>query len=394
MILKALEAITIEDIKGLIDSKIPEGRQIEYKVSLPDGSIDSKKEFLADVSSFANCEGGDLILGVGETDGIPTEIVEINLEDPDGTVLRLENVIRDGISQRISPRIRVVGTEGKYVVVIRTSKSWNGPHRVVFNGHDKFYSRNSRGKYPLDVEELRYMFTSAQNTVQETGNFVLRRIDEILEDTTFVHLGSGAKLVLHLIPLDAFRPGVDRDVLSVSKEHLAPVYCLGSEEQINLEGHLSHCTSGGGDYLSYVQIFRNGSIESVSRPVLMNMFNYSTEIVGMFIESQLIENLPKYLQAYVKLGIPAPIAIGLSFVGIRGSVFAVYNQSRRVRVSKPFGKDVLRLPLQIVSDLNQAPEQMLRSTFDLMWNAFGYRKSMSYDDNGKWSSETLFGAFP
>ena len=70
MILKALEAITIEDIKGLIDSKILEGRQIEYKVSLPDGSIDSKKEFLADVSSFANCEGGDLILGVGETDGL------------------------------------------------------------------------------------------------------------------------------------------------------------------------------------------------------------------------------------------------------------------------------------------------------------------------------------
>lgn len=53
---------------------VSEGRTIDYKRELPGNSDGDKKEFLADVSSFANTSGGDLILGVDENAGVPIQI--------------------------------------------------------------------------------------------------------------------------------------------------------------------------------------------------------------------------------------------------------------------------------------------------------------------------------
>jgi hypothetical protein len=43
---------------------VAEGRQLDYKEQLPISSDDDKREFLGDVTSFANTAGGDLIYGV------------------------------------------------------------------------------------------------------------------------------------------------------------------------------------------------------------------------------------------------------------------------------------------------------------------------------------------
>jgi hypothetical protein len=45
----------------LQNSGVQEGKTLEYKRELPGGSDQDKREFLADVSSFANTEGGDII---------------------------------------------------------------------------------------------------------------------------------------------------------------------------------------------------------------------------------------------------------------------------------------------------------------------------------------------
>lgn len=66
MIPKDIKQIIQSDIQELIDNSVPEGKTIEYKRELPKKSDKAKKEFLADVSSFANSSGGDLILGIEE----------------------------------------------------------------------------------------------------------------------------------------------------------------------------------------------------------------------------------------------------------------------------------------------------------------------------------------
>lgn len=64
-----LDRITEADIQSLIDNAVPEGRDIEYKRSVPGTTDAEKHEFLSDVSSFANVSGGLMIFGVGENRG-------------------------------------------------------------------------------------------------------------------------------------------------------------------------------------------------------------------------------------------------------------------------------------------------------------------------------------
>ena len=55
---KPLDQITADDLQALIDAQAPEKRTLDYKATLPGNADADKKEFLADVSSFANAAGG------------------------------------------------------------------------------------------------------------------------------------------------------------------------------------------------------------------------------------------------------------------------------------------------------------------------------------------------
>jgi predicted HTH transcriptional regulator len=164
MILKQLNEIDEKVLSELVTNAVSEGRAIEYKRDLPSNSDADKKEFLADVSSFANTSGGDLIFGVDESGGVPTQIIGIQSGDLDLEIGRLNSIIQMGLDPRIRYDVRTVTfQDGRKVPIIRIERSWIGPHRVVFKGHDKFYARNSTGKYPLDFNELRLAFTFKWN---------------------------------------------------------------------------------------------------------------------------------------------------------------------------------------------------------------------------------------
>lgn len=51
---KHITEICIRDLQMLIDNEVGEGKSLEYKSELNIGSGDERKEFLADISSFAN----------------------------------------------------------------------------------------------------------------------------------------------------------------------------------------------------------------------------------------------------------------------------------------------------------------------------------------------------
>jgi predicted HTH transcriptional regulator len=57
-----------------ISTGVPEGVLVDYKRDMYGRGDADVKEFLKDVSSFANTAGGHLIIGVDETGGIPTGI--------------------------------------------------------------------------------------------------------------------------------------------------------------------------------------------------------------------------------------------------------------------------------------------------------------------------------
>ena len=96
----------------LIVGKIPESLFLDYKRDLNIETHAEKKEFLADISSFANAEGGVIIFGIEEertetpiNSGIPGQIVGIPNERIDSVTLAIEdlnkNCIEPGSKHRI-----------------------------------------------------------------------------------------------------------------------------------------------------------------------------------------------------------------------------------------------------------------------------------------------------
>lgn len=139
MIEKCLEDITGDDLASLISGGVAEGRTIEYKRQLPGNSDADKKEFLADASSFANTSGGDLIFGMDESHGLPTQVVGLQSGDLDLEIRRLDSILSSGLDPRIRYRSMLVACAGdQRVLFVRVEHSWFGPHRVIFKGHDKF----------------------------------------------------------------------------------------------------------------------------------------------------------------------------------------------------------------------------------------------------------------
>jgi predicted HTH transcriptional regulator len=121
-----LERLQQSDLQGLIEGQTAEARQIEYKRETYGGNDSARAEFLADVSSFANALGGDLIVGMEANAGIPTAITAFP-GDADAECLRLDQIARSGIEPRIQNlEIRAIPiATGGVVIMLRIPRSYN-----------------------------------------------------------------------------------------------------------------------------------------------------------------------------------------------------------------------------------------------------------------------------
>ncbi|NHO34338.1 AlbA family DNA-binding domain-containing protein [Acetobacter fallax] len=89
MLTRALNEITIAELQSLIDNQIPESRRLEYKRDLWPRNKEGNKEFLKDISAFANSQGGDLIVGIEEVEGQPNALVGVEVNDTGAETLAL-----------------------------------------------------------------------------------------------------------------------------------------------------------------------------------------------------------------------------------------------------------------------------------------------------------------
>ena len=311
MIYKQIDNITEDDLQALIDNKVIERKTLEYKRQLPGGSDSQKKEFLADVSSFANASGGDIVYGIAERSGVPVPPLEgMPVDSADQEIIRLESMVRDGIRPRI-PGIRtqpVPLSNSNVVIVLRVPKSWASPHRI--EASHKFYSRSSNGKYELDVGELRAAFIASESLAERIRDFRADRIAKILAGETPVELYGGAKLVLHIIPLSSMS-SASQNLTNISPTQLSPIHSTrGYSGRYNLEGWLSYSPVSNDTSIAYTQLFRRGIIEAVNRSLLGS----ETRIPSGIFEEQIIEYTENYLRFLNGIGIRPPIIILLTLL--------------------------------------------------------------------------------
>ncbi|MCK5018430.1 MAG: ATP-binding protein, partial [Candidatus Peribacteraceae bacterium] len=242
---KPLEDFTLEDMQQLVDDQISEVTSIEYKSALQVITGDEKREFLNDVSSFANTKGGYLIFGIEEKGSMPTNVKGIKSEDPDAEIRRLDNLIRDKITPRI-PGIyikEIPVSSGRYCIVLKIQQSWLKPHMVDM-GSNKFFTRNSKGKHPLNYQEIKVAFDLSGDAKDRIEMFRANRITEIITgNTTPIQMGNGPKTILHLVPLSMSDTSIAFDVRQIAKsirqnENMFIASLAHSHERYNLDGYM------------------------------------------------------------------------------------------------------------------------------------------------------------
>lgn len=392
MINKKIEEITEYDLQALIDNKVLESKTIEYKREPPNNSDSDKKEFLTDITSFANSSGGDLIFGIEQDNqtGEPKSINGIEVENVDKEKTRLDNIIRSGVEPRIlSVAIQPIPlSNSKFVILIRILKSWIGPHRVIFGGHAKFYARNSSGKYEMDIDELRVAFNLAETIIERIRNFRADRIAKILADETPVTLYQNPKIVLHLIPINAFKPSQKYNIDSLTSEtyklhdKLPLIYRSVQNWSYNLDGLFTCSSNEEGTFSAYTQLYRNGIIEAVDALILRPK-EKGLLIPSVIYEQKLIEVLSSYLQVIFELSIELPVFVFLNLIDVKGYKMGI-RRELYFDEGHSIDRDLILLPEAIIEDYSIDTKNMLKTLFDLVWNACGFQRSLNFDEDGNW----------
>jgi hypothetical protein len=360
---------------------VREDRTIEYKRELPASSEAGKGKFLAGASSFANTSGGDIFFGIEEEKGLPTQIVGIQSSDLDREILRLEQWMDSGLEPRIRRNFGAVNCgEGKRVVILRIDRSWSGPHRV--QDSSKFWGRNSAGKYPLDVSELRAAFTLSSSVIDRIRGFRTDRIIAISNNETPVPLNPGPKVALHCIPIESFAGQPQYDLIPFHRDSTR-FSATGYYRRLNLDGLLAHNSDSEGGRLGdkYTHLYRNGLIEVVTGGLVFEK-NGQRGIASERYERDLINYLQTCFRVFHELGASAPIVVALTLTNVRG--LAMLNPMSYLETGFLIDRETLALPETIVQDSSIEPVKILKPMFDFVWNACGFEGSRNFDKEGNW----------
>jgi hypothetical protein len=380
---KPLDNISEEDLHILVQYGVLESKDIEYKKSLPNFIISKeKKEFLADVSSFANASGGDLIYGIEENKGVPTNLcgLEIPETEMDKLKRQIEGIIRLNIGPRI-PGILIQPLKlrnGRYAIIIRIPKSWASPHMVTIElkDHERFFSRTSSGKYPLDVTELRAAFMLSETMAERIKNFRMDRISNLLSGEAPVPMGDDPKIALHVIPFTSFDLTQVIPLSSLEKvaREVLPTFFHLSNFRVNLDGYLKYGSDG------YLQFFRNGIIEVVGIAASKS----DMQIPALDFDCMLHDALPTYISAQEELGLSPPFLVTLSLLSVRDC--RIYVPPRwHPSPDQKIDRDVLLLTESIIENFEFELDKVLKQILDPLWNASGYNGSPHFDqDSEKW----------
>jgi len=389
LINKPIDSITKPDVDALIADQVAERRTLEFKRLLPGGTDDDKREFLADISSFANSSGGDLLFGVDAVDGVPKGARGLANTNQDEEKLRLESMIRDGLKPRVPPvHLHFIpGFSDGPVLLIRIPRSTASPHMVVFKNWSRFFARSSAGKWQLDVDELRATFAAGLDLAERIRNWRRTRVAVIASDQGPADLVAGARFVVHITPVRAFREAVDLGVEAIEHhwQHFSPLGHWGADRRYNIDGFVT--TAGGEDKRpgtrGYCQVFRDGRVEAVLGDIA-RPWDGITGIPSVWLEDKVLERSKSVLEGLTKLGVGPPIVFAATMIGVRGAKLLVSGSAFAMQDVRSIDRDVVELPEVTLEDAITPIDVVLRPLFDALWNSSGLARSWSYSADGRW----------
>ena len=235
---KPAESITLEEIRKLVDEKIAEDRNLDFKERPYDASDRGRAEVIKDITAFLNADGGYLIIGISE-DGSRRADHFVSVTDPES----VRRSILDRCLQCIDPRpphlnIACKTVDENRVVIIHVPESDRKPHCGRPDAeHHYFWRRYEDGNKLMTTAEIRECLE---------GDRVHRELDELRREMEHLrhervleremNLDVDETEVLKLQSADAFLKHVDnRFIQDIGSRACYRIFaCPTNLSQVNL----------------------------------------------------------------------------------------------------------------------------------------------------------------
>jgi len=368
-----------EHLEQLVEQSIPEGRGIEYKRELPETNDAGTREFLADVASFANSDGGHLIIGISDLDGFANAVEGIDFAH-DEVIPKLDAKIQSSIEPRIlGVGIRAIRlANGRSALVIRIPRSWNRPHMVTFKNLSRCYARNSGGKYQMDMNEIREQVIGGAAIAERVARFRRERVDRISADKGPVILGTGAKVILHALPFSSLQPGSSGAIpqLGDLNSFLNPLAESGWSHRINFDGLVTYSHRDSG-ISAYLQVFRHGMVETVNSR-LLRVKHRDKELPAQYLDQSILKAVADIKGLLRASDCEPPVAWMLTLSGVFDYEIVVSSVIPKVEELK-IDREEVAVPEVLDIDFTMEPREIARRLLDPVWQAGGWARSPTFE---------------
>ncbi|MDN2669780.1 ATP-binding protein [Janthinobacterium sp. SUN026] len=373
-------------LRQLCEDACPESETLDFKRQLPSKADHDKTEISKDICALANSEGGVIIYGIDEKDGVASLICPITSETADSALRRIAQTTDSGIEPRVpSVRTRAIDVEGGYVVVIRVEASYDGPHCVRSNSNRRFVMRNGTTTTDMIYDQIRTGFTRTTALISKARRFASLRNIEIKEGRAALPLTDGALLVVHFTSLVtlAERAKVDMASLySTGYQELIDPNDGGGTRSLNLDGLVIHDWSGSSH--GYRFVFRDGSMEAVFLAGQVTEYGGQQPqriLWGKEITQDLRTVTRQFLKVAKLLEMNGAAILQCSIVNATNYKLGTGNTW--AEVSKPGDRGFYELPPEWIDSIENAEvDKVIAPVLHTLWQSFGRSTCPHFDGNG------------
>jgi hypothetical protein len=186
-------------------------------------------------------------------------------------------------------------------------------------------------------------------------------------------IGEGGRIVLHIIPFSAVSSESSLiDLKRVYGKNLNPIY----HGQANTWGYNAdgyYTTGRPFRPAGYVQVFRNGIIESAAGDV-RTPADGKHFLFARTLENEIAAKVSDYMSVLSEVGVTPPVFIMLGGVRMHGTVLAGEDTAA---TQPPLQRSEIHFPSISIEEYGgkEIYRNALRPTFDAIWNAAGYQAS-------------------
>ena len=373
-----IERLDENSLKAFLQKKYRENRFLDYKLKYDKKSPDeSKEEFLADVTGFANYYGGNIIIGVEEleeegTSSQPGEL--IGIEDGDKWSEAHRNLCDTSIDPPIPGLvIKEISLEnGKWAIVVYIPPSLRRPHMVTFRGRNRFYIRHDDRTVKMTTDEVKRTVVEVISIEKTLDSYIKMVEEEIIED----FIGVDFSLLMHAIPFL-----LEEEQVNTSSEDTKSVF---SDDSLYVDGidlrsgvtmpniHGIFRASSGNDPLWMTYVHRTGYIGlAYNIQKMLDLHKTKEKEISSSMKNRFLAFLKLSRLVTEKANVSSPYQIKCSFINSKNAQYR-YVVGDMFKHTSPiiWKRDRLNLP-GVRVDSFQDGEGVANLFFERLRNAFG-----------------------